>query len=438
MSTSLGQLYHVVHRAFRKLAPLPQDCELLTVQTLPDAFIYIIPYLLMSYLARRKNTQLLRLFLLPVVIVMAIHCAYRYKSQNTEHYITDRDRCMLALIVIAHSCQFAFAKDGIFKVGEKKLRQMDDVVTIPFEDGSAPVVETDIKPHVYRLLPAWMSDGLEAGLALRGLGWDFGRGVYVPRNYRPAEREAFLKATATSLLKHILIVDFCDAYIRLLPGIGTVQGGSIFRSDLPFFWRYTVSTTVHTATGIFLIKCLDLCYDFFALFAVAALDHSPSAWPPFSDSPWESCSLHEFWGKRWHQGLKRTCLVFGGYPGRWLAGDIGMVMGTFLVSGLFHEVTTYTYGKGLDHRTTVWFVLQGIGMIMERVWRQKTGRRVGGLAGRAWTAFFVLGLGQMFTDAWYSRGITIVGAPIIPEGLSPTKCILWPILRYIATTLSTR
>ena len=98
--------------------------------------------------------------------------------------------------------------------------------------------------------------------------------------------------------------------------------------------------------------------------------------------------------------MRRTFLVFGGIPGGWLAGRFGAVMGTFIASGLYHELGFYMINRGLDHRTTLFFVLQGVAMILERAYTSVTGSRVGGWKGRIWAYFWVLVVGQICSK-WF-------------------------------------
>ena len=106
---------------------------------------------------------------------------------------------------------------------------------------------------------------------MRGLGWDFGEGVYAPPPTRPQERGPFL--------------DVIDAGIKLVPGVGDPAGGSIFFAHLPAPTRFLVSTALHVLTGIGLVAGFSMVYDLMTLLAVAGLGHSPRAWPPVMDSP---------------------------------------------------------------------------------------------------------------------------------------------------------
>jgi Membrane bound O-acyl transferase family len=218
--------------------------------------------------------------------------------------------------------------------------------------------------------------------------------VYTPPTTRPQERKPFLRATFFSFVAAFLLLDVLDSAIKGVPGVGDPFGGSIFFPNLPAPTRYLVSTAIHVLTGAALVTGFSMVYDLVTLFAVAVLGHSPSSWPPVMDNPWASQSLHEFWAKRWHQLFRQTFLVFGGFPGRKIGGDVGLVLGTFLASGLFHECTILAMGGEWDSRVPLFFLLQGGSVIGERIWKKTTGRRVDGLLGRLWVYFDIMILGQ--------------------------------------------
>ncbi|GBE77539.1 hypothetical protein SCP_0104160 [Sparassis crispa] len=245
-------------------------------------------------------------------------------------------------------------------------------------------------------LYGWRTQSNTSQLYVRGGGWDFGRDIFVPPYTRPSQRNVFLRATALSVVRSFVLLDFYYSCIRLIPGAGTLTGGTIFPEHLSPLQRYAVSTGVHFAMGMLIMYGVGLVHDFNTMLAVGLLGHPPSAWPPVHDSPWKARSLHEFWAKRWHQGLRRVFVVTGGSVGTWIAGNAGMVIGTFLVSGLFHELSMYSFGRGLDHCTTLWFTLQGFGIVLEKVWKMLTSRKVGGVWGRLCTVLFVIVFGQMF------------------------------------------
>ena len=251
-------------------------------------------------------------------------------------------------------------------------------------------------------LPGWLYDALEPVFTSRGIGWKFGAGLYIPKEHRPLQRSAFLRATMVSVLENFLIFDACESFIKLVPDVGSPQGGTIFRPELPFLQRYVLSTVIHIATGSYILSGFQLFYsDLPTLIGVGLLSHEPSSWPPVVDNPWQSDSLHVLWSKRWHQLLRETFFVYGGFVGGFLAGSLGTLFGTFFGSGLYHEATAYALGRGFDCRGIYFFVLQAPLLLLERMWVHITGHRVSGIYGRLWVYFCIIILGQPLGTSYF-------------------------------------
>ena len=164
--------------------------------------------------------------------------------------------------------------------------------------------------------------------------------------------------------------------------------------SLPPLYRYLVATAIHIGIGTAFIHGFCMVYYLLTLICVGILGHSPTSWPPMFDNPWISQSLHEFWAKRWHQILRRTFLVYGGYPCQFLIGRTGLLFGAFIASGLFHECAMYTMGRGWDNRVIFFFACQGFGILFEKLLKKITGKKVDGWLGTAWVYFCIMILGQ--------------------------------------------
>ncbi|KAJ3481403.1 hypothetical protein NLI96_g7681 [Meripilus lineatus] len=241
------------------------------------------------------------------------------------------------------------------------------------------------------------------------------------------EKVPFLLATAKTAVVHWCLLDLVLSTLARLPGIGTPPGGSIYYPHLSPFPRHLLAFALTTFAGGFgLLSSMIMEYAALSVFAVAVLGHSPTSWPPLFDNPWASTSVHDFWARRWHQGLRRTFLVLGGYPGQWIAGRAGLIIGTFLASGLYHEWSMYLVNRGVDHRVTLFFAVQPIGLFIEKAFTRFTGRKVSGPFGWIWTFLFVVGTGQLCIDSWLTRGLA-ASPPIIPYSLSPCRGIIFPI-----------
>lgn len=274
-----------------------------------------------------------------------------------------------------------------------------------------------------------LADAIEVLGSTRGIGWDFGEGLYVPPHTRPLERGPFLKATIKSFFISFFIVDFIESFLKVIPGFAFPASGSIFFADSPpsflrhtslwpwiqdhyqlasIFTKYTVSTLLTFSVGVAIIAGFIMCYDILTLVCVGGLGHNPESWPPIFDHPWLTTSLADFWGRRWHQTLRQTFFCFGGYPLQYVVntiarpligakkakniGRIALVLGTFIASGLFHGLSIYSMGHGgVDHTATRYFATQGVFLLLERAFRITTGIRVRGWWGRLWAYLVVLG-----------------------------------------------
>ncbi|KAF8967083.1 hypothetical protein BDZ97DRAFT_1728478 [Flammula alnicola] len=414
-------------QAFRTIVPDQQHRIPISWNNGIYPIICYAPFVFLAYLTRRPDTYLIRLLLLPSVITLILVAAYRFTWATPELNVYNWGQCCWAAVAISKSLEFAFTKEGMLKIGESRpgVRKGKDKST---QKGSANgYAEEQSQGNPY--IAPWLYDAVEVIHTMRGLKWKFGQGIYIPKKTRPLKRSAFLQATLVSFIKNFLLLDFLESLLKLFPGVGTPMGGTMFYPNLTIPTRYLVSTFINFLTGSAILFGFGMVYDLITLLSVSLLHSSPLSWPPVVDDPWRSDSMHKFWAKDWHQLLRQTFLVFGGYPGKWLAGDVGMVFGTFIASGLFHECAMYSMGRGFDHSATVFFAAQGPVLFLERKWRRVTGRRVGGTVGRLWVYFIMLICAQPMVNAWHRRGLG--GGMVIPPVLSPTRLILLPLARKL-------
>lgn len=373
----------------------------------------------------------------------------------------------MTAVIVAKVLQFGLSPRGVLKEGElypgvlsKKSHQANgngSTTSTANGNGSTPHIGNGngvahvttngsviVKPSKSSFLPKWCLDVLDVCFSMRGYGWKFGHGVHRPKDPRPMERGAFLRATFYALIKAGLFVDLTESALKLFPGIRDEQGGSFFFAELPFFRRYLVSTVLNIMTGQALCLGIEGFYEMFTIVAVGLFDSDPNEWPPVMDSPFLSESLHGIWARNWHQLLRQTFIVMGGIPGGYIGGNVGMVLGTFLASGLYHEIAIQAMGRGWDWMPVLFFAIQGPLLILERLWRSVTGRRVGGWIGRLWVYLVLLGGAQIMSsfsylqrsrscllmtvvaNSWLERGLG--GGMMIPPAISPTRQILFPLL----------
>lgn len=135
---------------------------------------------------------------------------------------------------------------------------------------------------------------------------------------------------------------------------------------------------------------------------------------PIMQWPILATSLADFWGRRWNLAFRDLAFTYLLKPltRRW--GAIAATLTVFFASGLVHElVITVPVGGGWGG-PTIYFLLQGIGLLLER---SDAGRRIGlgeGLLGRAFCLLITLGpVGLLFPEPFVTRGIL----PLVTGGV---------------------
>jgi len=115
---------------------------------------------------------------------------------------------------------------------------------------------------------------------------------------------------------------------------------------------------------------------------------------PIMRAPMLATSLSEFWGRRWNLGFRQLShsLIF--QPIRRRLGPPAATLAAFFVSGLIHDLVISLPAGGGYGLPTGYFVLQGIGVLVER---SALGKRAGiGSGVRGWVFTLLLTAGPAF------------------------------------------
>jgi predicted DCC family thiol-disulfide oxidoreductase YuxK len=115
---------------------------------------------------------------------------------------------------------------------------------------------------------------------------------------------------------------------------------------------------------------------------------------PIMRTPWRAVSLAEFWGERWNTAFSIPARRLMLLP---LARRVGLNRATFavfLLSGLLHESVISLPARGGFGLPTAYFLLQNLGVVLER---SDAGRRLGlGRGWRGWTFTFLFTAAPVF------------------------------------------
>ena len=144
----------------------------------------------------------------------------------------------------------------------------------------------------------------------------------------------------------------------------------------------------------------------FGLFALLALFWQSRGIdaPRLMKCPIAANSLHDFWGRRWNAGFRDIVFVLFFFPLARRFGTRTAALGTFLLSGLIHElVITVPAGAGYG-LPTLYFGLQGAGLMLERHRLRAACKLTRAWPGRVFTfAVVILPIAALFPPVFVTR-----------------------------------
>lgn len=235
----------------------------------------------------------------------------------------------------------------------------------------------------------------------------------------------FVWSILPSIIFQGLFLDSIFYFIRVQGegSYGTPTGGSIYNNPtLSPIHQFIASRLFCIPIGFAGYGTINIVYNIISLFSVLLLRQTPEQWPPLFNAPWKSTSLTEFWGSRWHQINRIIYLKLGGEPLGYLFGRPGTVMGAFLISAILHDWGMWGLGNGTDfYGAGGFFLLMGVGVVLEGLWRKLTGSRVGGVLGWIWTASWVVGWSGILVESWATHGLL---GTVVPKSYYLTHHVL--------------
>jgi alginate O-acetyltransferase complex protein AlgI len=128
---------------------------------------------------------------------------------------------------------------------------------------------------------------------------------------------------------------------------------------------------------------------------------------PIMHAPVLATSLSDFWGRRWNLGFRQLThdLIF--LPARVRYGAPLAVLLSFLASGVIHDLVISLPAGGGYGLPTLYFALQGLGVLLER---HPMARSLGvshGVRGRFFVALFTIAPLPLLFHAPFVRGVIL-------------------------------
>ncbi|KAL9090244.1 MAG: hypothetical protein Q9159_002049 [Coniocarpon cinnabarinum] len=261
-------------------------------------------------------------------------------------------------------------------------------------------------------------------------------------DYVPS-RGAFLLQLALRTALCMLIVDAADTFapssedvalnfstenIPLLNNLGQASGRAL-------------AVRCGATVGFFVaVYCTaNLTFDLLALIAVGLNWSRPEEWPPFFNSLSEAQSVRLFWGKFWHQNLRRPLSSSASFltqdvlclPDGSLTSRYAHLLIVFSLSGLIHMIAQVSSGIPISAAAGVlqFFFTQGLGIVVEDAaiaayrWHVMSEQQAQQsklltvmeiVVGYAWVLFFL----TWSTPVWfYNVAAYAIGQPVLPFGI---------------------
>ncbi|KAF8124321.1 hypothetical protein EV363DRAFT_1354174 [Boletus edulis] len=353
---------------------------------------YIVPPLVCLYfmgvLVQFEGTRFYRFALLPVLVWFA------WRGILVDTSGGDSKLGQMNTVLITHVCSMSI-RGAAWAIAREPFRRQNPS-NKPDKSGSE---------NVYTAL--WNACDLMSNV--RGIGWNWPRGLILPKpTFETESRTAFVLLSAAPVTMYALGFDACLQIICMLgpDTFGSPVGGSLFDHSLPPMLELLRSVFASFLAIWMLYFVIQWTYHVLAVTSIVLFQHQPSQWPPLFDSPWLSTSLAEFWGRRWHQIMREILVTLAMQPFSYLFGPLGGVFGAFLYSGISHDMELRSFGRN-EHSVVVigFWVMNGVGVVLERVWTNTTGRRVGGVWGWVWTFGWLALWGVWVVDALAMSGV---------------------------------
>ncbi|KAF8910299.1 membrane bound O-acyl transferase family-domain-containing protein [Mucidula mucida] len=238
----------------------------------------------------------------------------------------------------------------------------------------------------------------------RGIGWSQEPvGLFREKPAPGTSRISFIIGRAVSVLRCMLTIDVASLYLRHYSAL--VEGG-VPLEERPWYW----AMVDQFIWALLIVSNAEFCHTIISLVSVALHLSRPEDWTHLFGYWSDAYTIRRFWGRAWHQCLRRVFSVHGKFIARRLlhaepgtkTSSYTQLYVAFLSSGLMHLVGERKVGVGwTESNCLVFFLLHAVAITAEDA-VIAVGRRAGIRGGRV-----VHILGYIWTLMWFYKTLPI-------------------------------
>ncbi|KAJ7461968.1 membrane bound O-acyl transferase family-domain-containing protein [Mycena latifolia] len=232
----------------------------------------------------------------------------------------------------------------------------------------------------------------------RGVGW-----AHEPRYANPPHpspstpRGAFIRTQLAQGVAMLVLLEAVNMFNMRNPAL-YAGGPSLAAAGLLRRYQAVWAWSLPMAAAAIGQHCLS------AAFSVATGTSDPEDWPPYMGSLALSWSVRNFWGRTWHQTMRRFLSAHGKFvarrllqlaPGSAASGYVQLYT-AFLISGVMHYLPEYMALRHWGGGALLFFLLQAVAITLEGC-VQVAGRRLGIADGWPWKA-----VGYFWVWSWFA------------------------------------
>ncbi|KAI0926545.1 hypothetical protein AcW1_002493 [Taiwanofungus camphoratus] len=276
----------------------------------------------------------------------------------------------------------------------------------------------------------------------RGVGWNY-HVANVPA--RPSEtRWKFVRMRLLRVSRYVFLLDAAATYQRNNPLFSLRGENALSVGAQGYVWRcVNILARFSMPFGM-----MDMRYSLLSVVLVTLGLSEPKDWPDLYGSWADAYTVRRFWGRTWHQLIRRYVSAYGKCvcrtlrlpSGSWVSSQTQLYI-AFIVSGLMHCGGDLMARRDLFGSSFPFFIAQAAAITFEDV-IISIARRIGVDEGKSGSLARIVGYVWVFvwfsiSAPWYIDWALregIVHTDVLP--FSPIKTLL--LVRNVGTTAMTR